>query len=95
MSAHTQGPWHRNIAPAHKYPTIFAGRNTHIAKIVSQGIGVSECEANLNLIVAAPDLLAALEVCAERLRFHMKHTEDLVAHMQACKAIDKAMGVTA
>ena len=33
MSNHTKGPWHRNISPATKYTTIFAGRNTHVARV--------------------------------------------------------------
>jgi hypothetical protein len=36
------------------------------------------------------ELLAALENCAERLGIHMKHSEDLIVHMQACKAITNA-----
>ena len=59
--AHTTGPWHRNIKPASKYPTIFAGRNTHVAQVVTQGLEPEEIEANCNLITAAPDMLEALE----------------------------------
>jgi hypothetical protein len=58
---HTLGPWHRNIKPITRYPTIFAGRNTHLAKIIVEGIGLSEAEANADLIAAAPDLLEALQ----------------------------------
>ena len=29
-TSHTPGPWHRNIPPATKYNTVFAGRNTHV-----------------------------------------------------------------
>ena len=59
MSAqkHTPGPWGRNIAPAWKYPIIFAGRNTHVAYIFTNELSESEQEANANLIAAAPDLL--------------------------------------
>lgn len=60
-AAHTPGPWHRNIVPARKYPTIFAGRNTHVAVVQSQGLTDEEVEANCNLIAAAPELLAALQ----------------------------------
>lgn len=60
-SKHTPGPWSRNIPPISRYPTIFAGRNTHIAAIKSGAIPESEAEANAALIVAAPELLAALE----------------------------------
>jgi hypothetical protein len=32
-------------------------------------------------------LVEALKECADRLELHAKHTEDLVAHMKACKAL--------
>jgi copper(I)-binding protein len=35
-------------------------------------------------------LVSALKECAARLEIHMKHTEDLVAHMQATKALELA-----
>lgn len=57
---HTPGPWHRNIKPARKYNTIAAGRNTHVAHLVVNGLTDAEIEANCNLITAAPELLAAL-----------------------------------
>jgi len=62
---HTQGPWGRNIAPAWKYPIIFAGRNTHVAKLITDELPESEQEANARLIAAAPDLLAAAEALVE------------------------------
>lgn len=55
---HTPGPWHRNIKPATKYNTIFAGRNTHVTRLAVEGKTEEEVEANCALIVAAPDLLA-------------------------------------
>jgi hypothetical protein len=61
MSAHTSGPWHRNIPPATKYNTIFAGRNTHVARLSVDGLSAAEVEANCNLIAAAPDMLTALQ----------------------------------
>ena len=61
--SHTPGPWHRNIKPASKYPTIFAGRNTHVAYVAAGQHGSklpdAEIEANLVLIQHAPALLAA------------------------------------
>ncbi|MCE2892014.1 MAG: hypothetical protein LW848_12960 [Hyphomonadaceae bacterium] len=60
-SQHTPGPWSRNIKPATKYPTLFAGRNTHICTVSVSGLPPETVEANLLLIRAAPDLLAALE----------------------------------
>lgn len=63
MSAqHTPGPWHRNIKPATHYNTIFAGRNTHVTRLAVEGKTEAEVEANCALIVAAPDLLAALQM---------------------------------
>jgi hypothetical protein len=58
-TTHTPGPWGRNIKPATKYPVIFAGRNTHVA-MVDTRLPADEVEANIRLIAAAPDLLAAL-----------------------------------
>lgn len=60
MSAYTPGPWHRNIKPARKYCTIFAGRNTHVANLCTSGLTDEEIEANCDLIAAAPDLLKGL-----------------------------------
>ena len=57
---HTPGPWHRNIKPATHYNTIFAGRNTHVARLAVEGKSEEEVEANCALIVAAPELLATL-----------------------------------
>ena len=59
--SHTPGPWHRNIPPATHYNTIWSGRNTHVVRIVRDGLPDAEVEANCNLVVAAPDLLAALK----------------------------------
>jgi hypothetical protein len=58
---HTPGPWHRNIPPARKYQTIWAGRNTHVAALSpNASMSDAELEANINLIAAAPDMLEAL-----------------------------------
>lgn len=57
---HTLGGWQRNIKPASKYPTIFAGQNTHVAQVCTIGLSHDEIEANIDLIVAAPELLEAL-----------------------------------
>lgn len=69
MSEYTQGGWNRNIPPASKYNTIYAGRNTHICRLEVRGLPESEIEANCNLIVAAPDLLAE---CKKELEW-LKH----------------------
>lgn len=66
MRKHTQGPWSRNIKPATKYNVIFAGRNTHVAKLATD-LPEEEVEANCNLIAAAPELLDACKLAVERL----------------------------
>ena len=65
----TPGPWYRNIPPANKYPTIWSGRNKHVAYI-KQLQDDSEAEANINLIAAAPAMYEALQqlVHVEQLR---------------------------
>lgn len=63
--AHTQGRWSRNIKPARKYSTIFAGRNTHVAHLATGGLSDEEIEANCDLITAAPDLLDAAKSAIE------------------------------
>lgn len=57
---HTPGPWNRNIKPARKYITIFAGKNTHVAKLVTGSFSDEELEAHADLITARADLLDAL-----------------------------------
>lgn len=64
-SKHTPGPWHRNIKPASKYNTIFAGRNTHITHLATQGLSEEEIEGNCKLIIAAPDLLEACKMMVD------------------------------
>lgn len=58
--SHTSGPWHRNIRASGKYATVFAGRNKHVA-VVQQQTDSDETEANIDLISAAPTMLAALQ----------------------------------
>lgn len=60
MELNTPGPWGRNIKPASHYPIVYAGRNTHIAQVITQGLTEAEAEANCNLIAAAPELLEML-----------------------------------
>lgn len=92
---HTPGPWHRNIRPARKYPTIWAGRNVHIAAVVpgapwGSGNGATmsddEPEANIDLIAAAPDLLAAVKAL---LKLHEAHHNEPL-HAQAREIVSKA-----
>lgn len=66
---HTPGPWHRNIKPATHYNTIFSGRNTHVTRLAVEGKSEEEVEANCALIVAAPDMLAALREAVRVLEY--------------------------
>ena len=61
MPKHTPGPWSRNIKPAKKYNTIFAGRNTHVCRLDVIGLTDEEIEGNCDLITAAPEMLEALD----------------------------------
>lgn len=79
MSGPTDGPWHRNIRPARKYPGIFHGRNTHIAQLVPGNLSDEDAEAILDLIVSAPELLAACKSARDeltRLQALLDHDED-------------------
>lgn len=60
QTSHTPGPWSRNIPPATKYPTVWSGRNRHVAYVKTDGLPAAEVEANIKLIAAAPDLLAVV-----------------------------------
>ena len=68
QSAHTPGPWNCNRASA-------AGREIIVSEVSPVDVAVlshrdksqSEINANARLIAAAPDLLEALEWCAETL----------------------------
>lgn len=68
---YTPGPWHRNVPPASKYPTIFSGRNTHVCILDTRSKTAEELEANADLIAAAPSLLEALR---DLLAYHTQPT---------------------
>lgn len=95
---HTPGPWQRNIPPATKYTTVFVGRNTHIMDVLpSRGIPADQAEANLNLVVAAPDMLEALRLAladkAEQYRDTFDSRMDVDPTVAAIRdAIAKAEG---
>ena len=89
---HTSGRWSRNIKPASKYNTIFAGRNTHICYLNRQGLTENEIEGNCNLITAAPDLLEACETALENLA--PKYAGDHIVVKRLRAAITKAKGNT-
>jgi hypothetical protein len=62
MSKHTPGPWSSYES---KYKNLLivrdAGDHEVYVATVEQGAADEECEANANLIAAAPELLEALE----------------------------------
>lgn len=104
MSKHTPGPWHRNIRGDGRYPTIFAGRNTHVAAASGHGkLPPDVIEANIDLIAAAPQLLDALEKMLE-VQVKRRHPlgdpdegiayEAAAAEASAREAIDLARGKT-
>ena len=70
---HTPGPWHRNIKPARKYGVIFAGRNTHVARLAVEGLADDEIEANCDLITAAPEMLDTLRMLLTHVKECRKH----------------------
>lgn len=89
QAQHTPGPWSRNIPPARKYCTVFAGRNTHIAYLAGEHMTDEEAEANINLIAAAPELLAALREALPHVAVKMQGTTDggpLLARIRAAIA---------
>lgn len=84
----TPGPWH-----AKGYPTISATGGGLIAKVLPRYMDAAERKANANLIAAAPQLYAALEVMLERHRNDMSggfldHDE----YMIVIGALDRADG---
>ncbi len=90
----TKGGWGRNIKPISKYPTIFAGRNTHIAVVKTDGrMPLEEAEANADLIVAGPKLFAALEKFLAIEFANLDEDEELAeAYTEGRKAINAALG---
>lgn len=74
---HTPGPWYRNIKPASKYPIIFAGDNLHVAQVISRGVSEAQCEANCDLIAAAPETAAERDRLREALKDALAWIENL------------------
>lgn len=57
---HTAEPWHRNVSPATRYPTIFSGRNTHVCRVVVDNLPADQVEANCARIVACVNACAGM-----------------------------------
>lgn len=75
MTEHTPTPWHRNIPPASKYPTIFSGRNKHVAQIVTRGLPEDEIEANAAFLVEAVNNHEALKARVKELEEFLKRLQ--------------------
>lgn len=88
---HTPGNW---IAKTYSTETIrdavgiYAGSMTLPIVPDIAGRSIEECDANIRLIAAAPDLLAALEACLHRLDAHDEQSapECLAARAAIAKA---------
>ena len=96
---HTPGPWARNINPT--YPIYAEKDHRKIAfALVGKGVTEAEAMANLDLIAAAPDLLAALESVTEALEeAHDTHIygdgDEHEDDCSYCAAAEKARAVIA
>ena len=56
--------WSRNIPPATKYSTIFAGRNTHILHLAS-GHSPEDTEVLANVMTQVPQMVALIQGMVE------------------------------
>lgn len=96
VKRHTPGPWHRNIPPASKYSTIFSGHRgiaTHVAHVATKGLSEEEIEANANLIIAAPDLLAACKAVIKLQTSKTPQAKPYKTWSMVLDAIAKATGL--
>jgi hypothetical protein len=97
-ASHTPAPWivsrsNAGMVPVHFQPPEVLGRNGQCCVAASLGSG-PEAEANAHLIAAAPELLAALKACAERMAKLQENTNYPLAwpRVMAECAINKAEG---
>lgn len=92
---HTPGPWSRNVPPATKYPTVWSGRNKHVAYVKTDGLPSAQVEANLQLIAAAPDLLAVVLELQESAAYWSEYDVPVGIVDRINAAIAKATGEVA
>ena len=87
-SKHTPGPWTATSE------AIVIASDGYICKVAVHGKGDAEGEANVRLIAAAPDLLAALEelLSVARQPSYYTQAEWLTKHPVARAAVNKAKG---
>ncbi len=95
MSLHTPGPW-SPLDP--KWSSlIIAGDADHpVAEVRGWGwlqkkghTGAAEQDANLHLLAASPDMLAALKLCRQHMYDHASNTPDRAFELLVA-AIEKA-----
>ena len=98
MTKHTQGPW--ILKQPNEYGTVCINTpDGYPLAIVSQYSGdhKKQSDANACLIAAAPELLAALEVCLEAIQPYYDSDDDgsleAKASNMALAAINKAKGL--
>ena len=93
MNAHTPGPWRLN--QSRHYDEIIGPKNEFIGYTGAwRNEEKSEMHANTRLMIAAPDLLAALKLCAGVVAGETMHKRGLVEALEAARtAIKKAEGV--
>lgn len=86
---HTPGPW--EVEASHRTPrdSVMAANNQQIAVIGQSSIKKGSHKANAQLIAAAPELLAAIELLVAHFAYP-RENENLVVMQNARKAIAKA-----
>jgi hypothetical protein len=99
MSEYTKGPWKLETYSDSKVKDAMRIRASDTLVIVPEvwGASLAQCDANYNLIAAAPDLLEALQLLQQaiynaRLLDVKKQFDLCVADSAASKAIAKAIG---
>lgn len=91
QATHTPGPWRIGDAGA----TVFGPRTDAPSPVTIASLGRNNSRANANLIVAAPELLAVLEMGLYWLEQQEEHVQnDQKTYMDVARAtIAKAKGV--
>lgn len=93
---HTIGPWEEKIWDVYAASDRYVGAYIHVATIND---AAPEAQANVRLIVAAPDMLEALNaaerlICSLHNAYYLSDrdlSED-ATYQQICAALDKAEG---
>jgi hypothetical protein len=93
-SVHTPGPWmHSKFDDSSDYVHEQRSTSGDIAEVKGHFRSEEERQANINLIIAAPDLLSTLKECADRMSNMALNLEsDAILLDRAIAAIAKAEG---